>query len=296
MRTLRLIGALTLVLTSCSATAPRAAAPSGSTGPAAGDASHAPRHAAQGRAGAQGDGGHAASVHLRFGAPVDGDPSDDVVLDETHFVLSYNPGLRVANWVSWRLTREDLGAHDRTDRFHADPLLPTGLQPVKEGDYAGAPFHRGHLCPSSHRTASRAANVATFVMTNMQPQVGTVNSNAWRMVEDYERRLAAEGGKTLHIVAGGIFDVEPRRIGTGVAVPKASYRITVVLDRAADKVTKGTLAYAVAMPNSDEVRGHKWTEYVTSIDEVERRTGYDYLSKLPDDVERGLEAGVPVIP
>lgn len=296
MRTLRLIGALTLVLAGCSATAHRASVPPGSTGPAAGDASHAKRPAAEAKVGAHGDGKRAASVHLRFGAPVDGDPSDDVVLDETYFVLSYNPGLRVANWVSWRLTREDLGAHDRTDKFHADPLLPTGLQPVKEGDYAGAPFHRGHMCPSSHRTASRAANIATFVMTNMQPQVGTVNSGAWRMVEDYERRLAADGGKTLHIVAGGIFDAEPRRIGPGVAVPGASYRITVVLDRATDKVTKGTLAYAVAMPNSDEVKGHKWTEYVTSIDEVERRTGYDYLSKLPDEVERSLEVGVAVIP
>lgn len=296
MRTLRLIGALTLVLTGCSATAPRATVPSGSGGPAAGDASPAKHSTAEAKAAPYGDARLASSEHLRFGAPVDGDPSDDVVLDERYFVLSYNPGLRVANWVSWRLTRDDLGEHDRSNKFHADPLLPVGTQPVREGDYAGAPFHRGHMCPSSHRTASREANVATFVMTNMQPQVGTVNSGAWRMVEDHERRLAADGGKTLHIVAGGIFDAEPRRIGPGVAVPSASYRITVVLDHAGDKVGNDTLAYAVVMPNGDEVKGHKWTEYVTSVDEVERRTGYDYLSKLPDDVERSLEAGVAVIP
>lgn len=204
------------------------------------------------------------SVHVPLGTPVDADPSDDIVLDETFFVLSYSADRRVPNWVSWRLARDDLGDFDRSDRFHADTLLPQG----------------------------KVATVATFVMTNMQPQLHTLNAGPWKSLGTWERKLAGEQGKTLHVVAGGTFDATPARIASGVAVPKANYRITVVLDHASTNVTTTTPVYAVVMPNADEVKGHKWTEYMTSVDKVERATGYDFLSEVPDDVENVVEARV----
>lgn len=236
------------------------------------------------------------SVHVALGVPVDADPSDDIVIDETYFVLSYNSDKKVPNWVSWRLTRDDLGSFDRSDKFHADTLLPHGVTPVGKDDYVGSGYDRGHMCPSSHRTATLEANIATFVMTNMQPQVGTLNSGAWRVLEDYEHDLVKDDGKTLYIVAGGIFDASPQRIGPGIAVPKANYKITVVLDHPSDKVTRDTTVYAITMPNSAEVKGHKWSEFMTTVDKIEQDTGYDFLSELPDNVEDVVEARVAAAP
>ena len=37
-------------------------------------------------------------------------------------------------------------------------------------------------------------------------------------------------------------------------------------------------------------KGRKKTEFVNSVDEVERITGYDFFPQLPDDVEKRVEA------
>ena len=37
-------------------------------------------------------------------------------------------------------------------------------------------------------------------------------------------------------------------------------------------------------------KGRKKTDFVNSIDEVERITGYDFFSKLPDNIENKVEA------
>ena len=49
-------------------------------------------------------GGIASSVHVALGVPTDADASDDYLMDERAFVLSYNPKRRVPNWVAWELS------------------------------------------------------------------------------------------------------------------------------------------------------------------------------------------------
>lgn len=123
----------------------------------------------------------------------------------------------------------------------------------------------------------------------MCPNVGTRINRSGRFLSTDP---ALELGKDVCVMAGGIFGTTPKKIGPGIAVPKVNYRITVVLDHGSTKLTTATPVYAVAMPNTAEVKGHKWTEYITSVDDVEKETGYDFLSALPDDVEGVVEARV----
>jgi endonuclease G len=171
-------------------------------------------------------------------------------------VLSYDPRRRAANWVSWRLQASDLGEAPRQDDFHPDDRLPAAMFHVRPLDYRWSGFERGHLCPSGDRTSTAQANRSTFVMTNMQPQVHALNVGPWEGLERWERRRAAEGGQ-LFIVAGGLFDAVAPTIGPGIAVPRASYKILVLLgpgDGPAS-VTTETGVYAVMMPNADTVAG-----------------------------------------
>jgi endonuclease G len=232
------------------------------------------------------------SVHLALGEPTDGDPSDDVLVDHRVFVLSYNPARRVANWVAWRLVAEDLGGAPRRERFHADVLLPAGMPGPRARDYAGGPLYdRGHLCPAGDRTSNAAASAETFVMTNVQPQLHTLNVGPWERLEEFERSLARPGLQVL-IVAGGLFDAPPETLPSGVAIPRANFKIIVVLRReetAAD-VTWSTTTYAVIMPNRATVAGVSWTHYLVAIDQIERETGYDFLSRVSTDTQALLEA------
>jgi endonuclease G len=100
----------------------------------------------------------------------------------------------------------------------------------------------------------------------------------------------------VFIVAGGLFEGTPEFLGAGIAVPRANFKIVVVVDRgqgAAD-VTPATTAYAVIMPNTIDVSGTAWSHYLVSIDEVERQSGYDFLRQVPQETQALLEARLPV--
>lgn len=235
----------------------------------------------------------ATSPHVALGVPRDLDPSDDYLADRGVFVMSYSDRRRVPNWVAWRLVSSDLGDEDRADNFRADPDLPASFLRVGARDYERSGYDRGHMCPSAHRTATRAANSLTFLMTNMQPQVHALNAGPWKSLETYEREQAA-AGKAVLVVAGGVFSASPKTIGPSIAVPGSSFRITVVLDpgEGPDDMTAATPVIATVMPNDTSARGHRWSEFRVSVDEVERATGYDFLARVRDDLETLVEARV----
>jgi endonuclease G len=269
-------------------------------GPTAGEAHEAPtaatKHSAHATAdlpkpdGASLDG----NVNVALGIPLDGDPSDDYLIDRIYWVSSYNPKRLGPNWVAWRLVADDIGSVDRRDTFRADSALPEDFKKVGKRDYAGSGYDRGHICPSADRTSSIGANDATFLMSNMLPQVPALNRGPWKILEGYERGLAGQG-KQVQIVAGGIFSTETVKIGPGVDVPAANFKIIVVLEpkQGASDVTTSTPLCAVIIPNKPEVKGTKWYEYLVTVDEIEKQTGYDFLRDVPDEVEDVIEAKVP---
>jgi endonuclease G len=233
----------------------------------------------------------ARSVHLVLGVPTDRDPSDDYWLDERSFALSYSALKREPNWVAWRLDRSYLGHVKRLNDFRPDRSLPADLYHVTASDYLHSGYDRGHMCPSADREDSREDNSRTFLFTNMEPQLHELNAGPWEKLEEYERGRA-ERGELLYIVAGGVFSAPFPTIGNGVAVPAANFKIIVVLqaEQAAAAVGPGTEVIAVLMPNEAGVGAHEWTDYLTSVDALERATGYDFLNAIPEPVQRVIEA------
>jgi endonuclease G len=240
------------------------------------------------------------SINLALGLPTDADPSDDLILDHEVFVVSYNVRRAAPNWAAWRLVADDLGTAHRMNNFHVDALLPADWYHVGPLDYRGSGYDRGHLCPSGDRTSSASANATTFVMTNMLPQVRALNVGPWERLETYERELAGRQGKQVFIVAGGLFGGTDSQvvIGPGIAVPRATFKVLVVLERgqgAAD-VSIATTVYAVIMPNAASVSGTTWQQYLVSVDEVERESGYNFLSRVAEGIQQVIEARLPAPP
>jgi endonuclease G len=240
----------------------------------------------------------ATSVHVALGVPADDDPSDDYLMDEKQYVLSYNPKKNVANWVSWNLNSSHLGSAHRKNDFRQDRSLPAEFYHVAPKDYLHCGYDRGHLCPSKDRSKSPEDNATTFLMVNMQPQLHELNAGPWEKLEEHERRIAEEPGVELYIVAGGVFGEPSVTIGHGIAVPRASYKIIAVLragQKAAD-VKPETEIVAVIMPNEPGVGVKPWTEYLVSVRDVEAATRYDFLSNVPAAVQDAIETRVARVP
>ena len=245
------------------------------------------------------------SPHLRMGNPsaATADPAakDNYLLDREFFASSYDDARGEPNWVSWRLAAADIGRAPRDD-FHADAALPPGLRRVEPGEYTGSGFDRGHMCPHGDRTASAAASLATFAMTNIIPQSHDVNTMAWESLEDYCRDLAQRQGKVCYIVCGpagtgGTGKSGPKQATPDgvVAVPARCWKVALVLDRdvaSARDVTAGTGIRLIAaiLPNADGAVGADWAPFRTTVAQVEALTGYTFFGAVDPAVIGPLKA------
>jgi len=224
---------------------------------------------------------------------------DNYLIEKKQFSLSYNNSKREPNWVSWHLNAAWKGESKRCNCFNTDFSLPELFYKVKKSDYAKTGFDRGHLCPSDDRDATDEDNEATFFMSNMIPQSPHLNRITWVAFEEYCRKLILEG-KELYIISGGYGsggvgsnNLLTHAIGEHINVPSQCWKIVVILSEGNNdihRITKNTRAIAVNMPNNQNVNKYHWEHYRTSIDEIEKITGYDFLNKIPKEIQNHIEA------
>ena len=232
--------------------------------------------------------------HVAMGMPSKAGEQDknDFLLKKKNFVLSYNNKKGTPNWVSWHLTKADLGTAPRLD-FHPDADLPAGFKVVTPADYKGGGFDRGHMCPHSDRTATEEMSRETFVMTNMVPQSPENNQKGWAQLETYCRTLVLKHGKDCYIVAGptgiGGEGRSGKQITIGankkVTVPSHTWKVILVVpagttDPAGVTGAKARLI-AVMVPN-DRTVTNDWAVHRCSVEDVEQITGLTFFDKVTD--------------
>jgi endonuclease G len=234
------------------------------------------------------------SIHLTLGNPsnatTDVTQKRNFLMVKPQFVLSYNSFKGGPNWVSWHLEADDVGTVDRSDSFHADEDLPPGFKRVVTGNYTNSGFERGHLCNSKDRTDTEENNFATFAMTNILPQTADNNKGPWKALEMSSRTLLDDGNE-LYIVAGALGTKGTIARHT-INVPRVFWKVVIVLPNGRndlDRIDGSTRAIAICVPNISGIRRKDWREYVTTVRNIERVTGFDLLSELPARVQNAIE-------
>lgn len=238
------------------------------------------------------------------GTPTDADPSDDVIIARRQYTMSYNVNHGGPNWVSWNLDASHTGSSSRCNCFTADTALTRmGIKAYDTNDWInGGVWSRGHMSPSADWADADGDNAPTFFLSNMIPQNQTANAGAWGSLENALRDTAATGAE-IYIVAGPIFT--KNRSGAGVdgfgwmnskghiAVPDSMFKIALIIHstRAPNTIdsTSEITVLAVNMPNDASASG-TFNRYLTSVNAIQRSTGYDFLSALPDSIEKIVEA------
>jgi endonuclease G len=215
-------------------------------------------------------GGLAATANLR-------------ILTNRGYVVGYSETLANPLWAAYRVA--DLAQipvpKARPEKFEIDRRTVARIAPE---DYAGSGFDRGHLAPN-YAIATRhgsAAQRETFLMSNITPQRHALNAGLWR---EFEQKIAtsypARYGE-VWVLVGPIFGPNPSRLRGRVAVPEAFFAI--VIDE-----NEGRLRTLALIVPHDAPADAEPSRYLTTIDEIQQRTGLDFLSELEDADERQVE-------
>ncbi len=205
------------------------------------------------------------------------------ILRRFAYTVSYNKNTRCPNWVAWHLTADHTTGPYKRDglSFVEDEEVPSPR--ATNYDYSRSGYDRGHMCPSGDNKWNQTAQTQSFIYTNCCPQLHNLNEGDWNELEMKCRNWAEKYGE-VWIACGPIFlNKTHKTIGKNkVVVPEAFFKVVLAKDGSGYK--------AIGFIYRNEKTDKHLSQYVNTIDDVERITGYDFFAALPDDVEKAVEA------
>jgi endonuclease G len=215
------------------------------------------------------------------------------VLHNEAYTVGFSSERRTPLWSAYRVIRKEhpfILARPKGD-FLTDPRVPDS--PTHK-DYTGSGYDRGHMTPNSAiaRCFGAQAQRETFFLTNICPQAPALNQKVWEHLEVKELDYANQFGE-VWVVDGPIFpDLKDpskpaKKLRSGINVPEAFYKILVHDDSGG----KGLSVHACAVIMPQTVKGTELpSQYTTTIDQIEDRTGLEFLWKLPPETQRRLKS------
>lgn len=203
------------------------------------------------------------------------------LMEKSSYIISYNKDTKIPNWVAWHLTAAHTdGDLPRDNGYYEDEEVP--LPRATNEDYHGSGWSRGHMCPAGDNKWDSVAMRESNLLTNMCPQHASLNSGLWNRIEQDCRKWAKIHGD-LYIVCGPVFlNQEHETIGANkVVVPEAFFKVILCL-----KPKPKAIGFIVRNDEGTKKR----SQYVNTVDEVERITRMDFFPALHDDIENEVEA------
>ena len=213
--------------------------------------------------------------------PVSLAPKQEQIIRHTGYTVSYNKDLKLPNWVSYELTRQETkGKEKRSNRFIADPLAIGTI--ATNADYTRSGYDKGHMAPAADMKWSPKAMKESFYFSNMCPQHPPLNRRGWKNLEEKIRDWAIADSAVI-VICGPIIERESKTIGKNkVAVPQQFFKVVL------SPFVKPMRAIGFLFNN--EQATDPLHSYVVTIDSIERLTHMDFFATLPDEIENKIEA------
>ncbi len=231
----------------------------------------------------------------KYGYPKYKDNID--VLEHAAMVIGYDCQFKLPRWTIHQITPDVIsGKVSRTNDFRSDTQASCSTPSdndyfikTKRADgtsqYEGFGYDRGHLAPSADFKWSQKALSESYYYSNMTPQHPEFNRESWANLEGYLRRIANNENKTYYIITGPLLHDKLPRIEKGankLVIPEWHYKIVV------DDSQETPRGMAFLMPNKKCEKD--LSEYVITIDSLERLTGINFFPKFTKEQERYIES------
>ncbi len=133
-------------------------------------------------------------TEARWDSNVNGDFRNNLLLEKSQYVVSYNEERRNPNWVAWKVDSswsQRYNTRLKDAKFIRDPDLPNDdWSPYNKGQDQRSVFYRskldhGHLIPDRDRNRRPKDQLSTYLLTNIIPQ-SLDNNRIFVNLEDLE--------------------------------------------------------------------------------------------------------------
>lgn len=140
-------------------------------------------------------------------------------------------------------------------------------------------------------------------MTNMIPQAPQNNQGAWEQLESYLRLKVTEGNEVYIIMGsyglGGVGNNGPATtIAEGkIAVPSNVWKVAVIIPTGNTDLSRVSSTTRVIAVNTLNINAtdKDWKKYRVTVRDIEKVTGYNLLSNLPQSIQDVIETKVDVL-
>lgn len=197
------------------------------------------------------------------------------------------------------------GSTERSNSWTGDPALTSYSNWQQDGlDDAGTVgYSRGHFVASQYRKKNEAANLQTFYYSNQAPQwQNGFNSGVWSTLETQVLNMSpSTQSDTLYVVVGVLYEESfytanpsfPRTLpADGVDIPIPTHFYTCLMKCSFNSGGTMTGATGIAFVYSNESHSgdnYNDSKFVTSIDAIETRAGFDFFANVPPSLQTTAE-------
>ncbi|MBR3074721.1 MAG: DNA/RNA non-specific endonuclease [Bacteroidales bacterium] len=154
-------------------------------------------------------------------------------------------------------------------------------------------YSRGHLVASDYRQTSVKQNKQTFYHSNQAPQwQNSFNSGVWSRLESRVKNQTPGGTTMLYVITGVLYEGATTTKPSGslnVPIPSHFYKCIMKCTFIGGVIND---AKGIAFVYTNEAHSGNYYDsaYVTSIDAIETRTGFDFFAGVPTALQASAEA------
>lgn len=199
------------------------------------------------------------------------DSKCDYVINKEAFTICYDKDNKIAKWVGYELTREEVKIHrKREDNFQEDTSIPSSFRATLY-DYKRSGYDRGHLAPNADIDLTEKSQQESFLLSNIVPQNSELNRFGWNELEKYVRDLAFKNER-IFVITGAIPGY--KTIGMNkINVPGELYKIIYIPEK--------NIGVSFLIPNIN-VSNEAIFSFTYEINFIELKTGSVFFPEIKD--------------
>ena len=219
--------------------------------------------------------------------------------DTRNYSILYDPARFASLWTAYVLCSAHRGSGSGGTWVN-NPDIPAGKQSSCYKAYPsvdGVTYDRGHQIPNADRNGVDAMQKQTYYWTNSTPQHHDFNGGIWGNLENQVRGLLSSTD-SVYVVTGPVYQTvggsETVRTFKNssnddkvVPIPNYYFKVLLKVKRSGGSITS---ASAIGFWFTHEAHsGENWQNFAVSVDEIERKTGFNFFANLPPSVEAAAE-------